>query len=189
MNLILAKAFPPDLVSCHESAGERLVSPRELEPSNSFTVTVSHGQMEIPYRIYAEPLSTQEVDGLPEELRVIAACWFSRHHDGRVRERSLRAIPAYDSEWVISYILPLLGEYVLPILEVIWDRRDRFDATALAAWIEKNPTLYKTIKRRVASYWNCYYRSEHPDFSRYVGCQLIEFFDIHHQPADAVITS
>jgi hypothetical protein len=182
MNQILENAFPSDLISSLRLISDRLVSPSIFDPSDPFSVVIAGGQIEIPYRIYVEPLTDHEVDQLPQELRIITACWFSRHHDGRVRERFLRSISANDSDWIVSYVLPLCGEYVLPILDLIWDERDRFSIHVLTSWIRLNTALYQTIRRRIVSYWNCYYRSENPDFSKYVGGRLIEFMDDHLHP-------
>lgn len=66
---------------------------------------------------------------------------------------------------------------VAELLEYIWERRDLFDRAILAEWLRENEAFYARTRRRVVSYWDCYYRWEHPVFSSYVGSQLIEFFE------------
>ncbi len=189
MNRFLEKAFPPDLVLSLGPISDRLMAPSNLDPSDVFAVIVASGPIEIPYRIYVEPLTPQEIDHLPEKIRGAVACWFSRHHNGRIREDFLRSITAYDSDWIIGYVLPLSGEYVLPILELIWDRRDRFDISVLRSWLKNNDSFYHTVRRRVVSYWNCYHRPGNPDFRKYVGGRLIDFFDGYRKPACNAISA
>jgi hypothetical protein len=106
----------------------------------------------------------------------IAACWFTRPHDGHVRERFLRAIPAYHHAWVIAYVVALCGEYVFEILSYVWERHSLFKADALGQWLGDNQTFYSRTRSRIISYWNCYCRSSYPLFSTYVGSHLITFF-------------
>lgn len=78
---------------------------------------------------------------------------------------------------VISYVVALCGEYVAELLKYIWERRDLFDTHILGRWLSENPKYYSLTRARVASYWDCYYRSWSPRFQNHVGHQLIEFFD------------
>ncbi len=43
----------------------------------------------------------------------------TRHSDGRIREECLRQIVAVDRPWVAPFVVQLLGEYVIKIVEVI----------------------------------------------------------------------
>src|ERR1051325_9657973 len=47
--------------------------------------------------IYRPVISGGSFASLQPGERLIAACWFTRHHDGHIRERFLRALPAFDS--------------------------------------------------------------------------------------------
>lgn len=179
MSNVIQQAFPSRLAHELSQMEARLTSPALHRPSDPFQVKADGEQLSIPYRIYTEPFPDSEIGRLPVHFIALAAAWFSRHNDGRVRERSLRAINSYEPEWILSYVVPLCGEYVLPILDLVWDRRDRFSSSTLASWLCQNSVFYATIRRRVVSYWNCYYRPETPDFSRYVGKRLIDFFDSH----------
>lgn len=74
----------------------------------------------IPYRIYNEE---PETDGserpLTETQQVILHCLYSRHSDGRVRQRHLEKITASSEPWVVPFVVQLAGEYVLEILDTI----------------------------------------------------------------------
>ena len=59
----------------------------------------------------------------------------------------------------------------------IWERRDLFDRLILGRWLRDNEPFYARTRRRIASYWDCYYRSSFPRFIHYVGSHIITFFD------------
>ncbi len=98
-----------------------------------------------------------------------------RHHDGHVRERFLRAVPAFDSSWIIAYVVTLCGEYVVALLHVIWESRSLFDVAGLCRWLRENPKFYARTRPRIVSYWDRYHRTAR--FEDYVGSQLTAFLD------------
>jgi hypothetical protein len=170
-------AFPTRLIP--EVSRLRLLMDAEsgLPNNKSFSVMCEGETLHIPQRIYRPILSESEFASLGPVDQSIAACWFTRHHDGHVRERFLRSLRAFDSSWVIAYVVALCGEYVAELLKYIWERRELFDAAVLGRWLHDNPKYYLLTRARVASYWDCYYRSWSPRFQNYVGNQLIVFFE------------
>ena len=177
MNSPLISAFPVNLAHYASSLASLLDPPSGLQNSKPFTVLCDGETLEIPQRIYQPVISESQFASLPPFERSIAACWFTRHHDGYVRERFLRTLPAFDSSWVIAYVTTLCGEYVKELLHYIWEHRTLFDAAVLGCWLRDNPEFYFRIRSRIVSYWDCYYRSDYPHFESYVGSQLLTFFD------------
>ena len=171
----LISAFPTRLTPDVSRLAALLDPPSGLDTSEPFTVSCDGEVIQIPHRIYRPVISESQFASLHPAEQSIAACWFTRHHDGHVRERFLRALPAFDSSWVIAYVVALCGEYVVELLHYIWERRSLFDAAALGRWLRDNPQFYSRTRSRVVSYWNCYYRTAR--FEAYVGSQLIAFFD------------
>jgi hypothetical protein len=66
--------------------------------------------------------------------------------------------------------MPQIGEYVIEILEDIDTGMSPALEQALAAFARDNPAYWQLIRKRVASYWNAYYR--HEPRSGYVGFRL-----------------
>lgn len=121
-----------------------------------FSLLANNENLSIPGRIYFSEPSNAILSKLESQDRLIVACWFSGHHDGYVRERFLRTIPAYDQAWVITYVMTLCGEYIVEILDYVWLNRGKFDERILAQWLHENPAFYVTLKSRIVSYRDCY---------------------------------
>lgn len=186
MEIIIKQAFPDHLgASLDQLYGILLVS-TGYDPICYFSVSADKEILNIPRRIYFSTPSDAVVTALNDQDRLIVACWFSRHHDGYVRERFLRLIPQFDQAWVIAYVMTLCGEYIIQILDYVWLNREKFDTRILAQWLHENPAFYMTLKSRIGSYWGCYYRTKY--FHDYVGHRLIVFFNEvstkHHHAFD-----
>ena len=133
--------------------------------------------LHIPQRIYFAPPAESAFGALHLAEQSIVACWFTRHHDGHVRERFLRALTAFDCAWIIAYVVALCGEYVSEVLGYIWERRHLINPIELGRWLRENEPFYARTRNRIVSYWDCYHRSEFPRFDDYMGSHLISFFD------------
>jgi hypothetical protein len=93
-------------------------------------------------------------------------CFYSRHHDGFVRERCLKEFIASNNSYTAPYILQLLGEYVVEIIEVIYQNREGINTENLVSYIAENPDHYEKTRQRVYSYWDCFYRRVYPKYKR-----------------------
>ena len=171
----LISAFPTKLTPDVSRLAALLDPPSGLDTSEPFTVTCDSEVIQIPHRIYRPVITESQFASLLPVEQSVAACWFTRHHDGHVRERFLRALPTFDSSWVIAYVVALCGEYVVELLHYIWERRSLFDVAVLGRWLRDNPEFYSRTRSRVVSYWDCYHRTAR--FEDYVGSQLVAFFD------------
>jgi len=112
--------------------------------------------------------------------QTILHCLYSRHCDGRIRQRHLEQIMGLEEAWVVPFVVQLVGEYVVQILEVIYRGLPGLGAPGSAQrglygeFIARNPAFFARTERRVVSYWSCYYRREYPVFGAYPGSSLVE---------------
>ena len=104
-------------------------------------------------------------------------CLFSRHHDGVERERCLRNIITSPEPWVVPFVVQLVGEYVLEIIEVVQANLTRLPAENYRAFLRENPAFVARTRARVTSYWDCYYRDRFRDPRSYPGFAVLGFFD------------
>lgn len=133
--------------------------------------------LRIPYRVYFHP---KEMDDLGLELdgtaSVVLLCIGTRSHDGYSRERFLRALLARPASWVVPYVLALIGEYVVEIMQPIIEAWPSLDHRAYAAFARDNGPFIALTRRRVLSYWDCYYRPAMP-LDDYPGMRLLRLLD------------
>lgn len=123
MSESVARAFPARLAPVLARVVQALPAAR-LGPSSSVTASnsrtwgglvVAGEPVVIPYRIYNPAPPPHLASGLsPEELAVTAAI-YSRHHDGRIRQRALGVLLDCHEPWTAPFIVQLLGEYVIQI--------------------------------------------------------------------------
>ena len=71
--------------------------------------------------------------------------------------------------------MQLAGEYVIEILQVIQNNLNLLNTEMYGQFLRTNPELFAVTKRRIVSYWNCYYRSS--GRKEYVGFQVLDFFE------------
>ena len=148
------------------------------EPAGRFCVHVE-GDVEIPERIYNPEPEPDREKALAADCRQVLACLYTRHHDGHVRQRRLNEVIHLTEAWVAPFVIRLIGEYVVEILD---DIRKGLSALEVAGSLHRaqyaafgaaNPEFLELTSQRVVSYWNCYYRSQYPRLSDYPGFQLM----------------
>lgn len=126
-----------------------------------------------PYRIYFmddEMIYNELEDG---EEKFIYSCIFTRSCDGYVRQRHLRKILTKDyPQWCMPYILKLSSEYVIEIINDIYEYMEIGDNTLFQLFCANNPYMFRYSYSRMASYWNEYYRGCCYKFHNYVGYRL-----------------
>ncbi len=173
----LACAFP---VAVREDALLALSHfPTTRSLGGTFSVSVGNEVVILPTRIHNElpvlQLGPLNQFGLLTNLqREFIDCLLTRHTDGFVREKHLARIIGSSHVWVPPFVIRLVGEYVAEILRVVHQNLNNLDAPVYASFLRGNQGFFATIERRVASYWNCYYRSQRRE--EYVGFQLLDFF-------------
>lgn len=150
--------------------------PDVLSP-DQFEVTILGESIKIPPRVYFDEPSEDKLQKLSDVQKVILSCIFTRHHDGHVREKYLRKIILSENKWVIPYIFQLIGEYVIEILSVIYENREKLDPESYSKFLKDNKLFFSKTKKRVRSYWDCYYYRSNPKYDDYVGKKILDHFD------------
>jgi hypothetical protein len=146
------------------------LSAAELAPAmREFTVLVQGEKLSAPYRVYYEPRNLRSaIAGSTGNSRMLALCLGTRHWDGYIREECVRELVAVGRPWVVPFVVQLIGEYVVEIVEaaavtVISDA----SSAQFTEFARENPAFMATTRRRVVSYWDCYYRSRFPTLQSY----------------------
>lgn len=172
-------AFPPRLADdVRRVLG--VVPESVTAPTMPFEVEVEGGTVAIPSRIYHEEPGTGSERGLSETQQMVLHCLYSRHHDGRVRQRHLEQILASGEPWAVPFVVRLAGEYVLEIITSIERGLPGLAEPRSAQrrlygeFIARNPAFFARTERRVVSYWSCYYRRQYGAFGIYPGSVLLE---------------
>ncbi len=177
----LTAAFPTRLAGDVRSVLAVMPEVR-LASMMSFEVEVRGETVAIPSRIYNEEPGVGSDGQLSGTQQVILHCLYSRHHDGRVRQRHLERIVASGEPWVVPFVMQLAGEYVLEIIEAIGRGLPGLavpgsaQRRAYGEFIARNPAFFARTERRVVSYWSCYYRWKYRAFGTYPGGVLLEAF-------------
>jgi len=167
---IITKAFPVILENEILVLLEKISLRGDFQPVGSFTVKVNGELLEVPYRIYFE---VPNEDELSEKELLILNCFFTRHHNGFTRQKCLEQIILYDEYWITPFITQLLGEYVFEILVIIKSNLEGKLLENMIRFSEENSIFFETTKRRIVSYWNCYYRAQFPIKEGYVGFKIV----------------
>jgi hypothetical protein len=169
----LPRAFP---ISLHESALELASFLDQPVPYQSvFSANVEGEAVVIPYRIYDDPCSGKNLVGISSLQLELLHCLMTRHHSGLVREQHLAHILCLPNPWIPPFVVQLIGEYVIEILNVIHKNLYKLDAPLYRRFLAENRIFFSTTKQRVMSYWDCYHREYPKEY--YVGFQIISFFD------------
>lgn len=177
---MLAEAFPANHRLQALSAGDavtRVLDPRQW--TERFTVQADGQCVLIPARLHfaSAPLSMGESDQAWRFARALQ----TRSNDGFERQRAARDVIADLQPWAAPFIVALIGEYIIEILDDIYAALTPGNAQTLAAFIVQNEAYWGTTKRRVVSYWDVYYRSRRSSETRhsyrrdeYIGFKLID---------------
>ena len=146
----------------------------DIQPLGGFSVLVLGQPVTIPYRIYHSEPHLGRLAGLSRTQQDILRCLYSRHHDGYVRQRAVQPLLRSNADWVVPFVVQLIGEYIVEIVEVIRDGlAGRNDLDAYARFANQNPEFIELTKQHSISYWNCYYRSRYPNVAEYPGRQAM----------------
>jgi hypothetical protein len=171
----LREAFPKHLASAVDSALKIVPVDMRLGPTSHSigAITIGGEAIRIPSRIYNSAPAEADRVSLPDLEKEILACIYTRHHDGHVRQRIVRGLTASKELWVKPFLLQLAGEYVVEIIQQIYDDVGSMDVDGCKKFAAENPLFFNATKRRAISYWACYYRSRFPDFGDYPAFQLL----------------
>jgi len=170
--LDLSLAFPaalrPEVAALTDSAGWR----PEIR-YYTYQVMLGGDTLTIPSRLYVDRGLLWDDAGRSPEQRGIAGCLGTRHHDGYVREACMVRLLAAPQAWMTPFIVHLVGEYVIEIVQRIEAALPTFAPdmlAALAAFVRENPRYLDTIERRTVSYR---FRGGYPVPADYPGKRVI----------------
>lgn len=182
---IIANAFPQecaadtrviaDIVKVAKELGDD--SDSAFESVYTFDVDVDRETIHIPVRIYYDANVLDDLSSLTDRQIDLLFFLFTRHHNGYVRERALRRIVRSRSPWAPAYVVQLASEYVSEILDVVRENLPDLDRARYQSFLRDNPRYVRTVRSRIVSYWNEYYRGSYPDREGYVGFDILKYLD------------
>lgn len=79
----------------------------------------------------------------------------------------MRQLLSTDRPWVAPFLVQLLGEYVIEIIEVIADAIRQAPRQSLCDFARENPRFMAITRQRATSYWDCYFRSSFGSLQTY----------------------
>ena len=131
------------------------------------------GQYQIlfPYRLYAVEIEDSALLKLELTERIVLHCIYSRSCNGFVREKHITALLKENlPDWAIPYIIKVCDEYVVEILQVVYDNIKNRNTDKYKSFCSEDQLAFCKSYTRMISYWNEFYRD---DCYRY---NVIEFF-------------
>ncbi|WP_430426976.1 hypothetical protein [Parasphingorhabdus sp.] len=182
----LARAFPSKFqTQAKRVCGSilRYSLPGSKDWIGRFNVNVNDEVIWVPSRVYFEkvPFDFAHID---EDEHLMQQCIFTRHHSGYKRQAALAKIISSNKSWTLPFIVFLVGEYVIEILDDIYADLSGIDDDKLGQFLANNPEFHLLTRERVVSYWDVYYRRNIPR-NEYVGFKILEYFQdalISHSP-------
>ena len=127
----------------------------------------------IPYHIYNIEISESCFADLSPTQKNICHCLYSRSCNGFVREKHIGALLSGRlSYWAFPYILKISDEYVVEILDCVYNALNAADTCELKRFCGLNLKGFNKSYSRMVSYWSAYYRRKYPDRKNYVGEKL-----------------
>ncbi len=168
-----SRAFPECLKADVEAVIPALSDLQLHPPSEAFTVVVQGEKLAIPYRVYYRESRVLKYAKRPGPQGQVALCLGTRHYDGFLRERCLTHLLTVEQPWVVPFVIQLIGEYVIQILQVVERALPRLNAQMYGEFLNANIAYQRTISRRAVSYWNEYYRRQYPAWREYPGYRVL----------------
>ena len=126
-----------------------------------------------PYRMYFIDVVDDIYNILDIKQKMILHCVYSRSCDGFVRQKHIQSLLLMDyKEWAIPYIVKVCDEYVIEILEIIYEMIKEHDTQTFKSFCKENADSFCKSYARMISYWNEFYRDRCYKFHKYVGKKL-----------------
>lgn len=146
----------------------QISSPRLTTTQQGFQVNIRGELLSAPARLYGSPNDLRDsIEKASGDSRTLALCLGTRHSDGHVREECARRLIPTDRPWAAPFLVQLLGEYVIEIVEVIAEAVQQGTIQNLTDFARENPTFMAITRQRATSYWDCYFRSRFPSRQTY----------------------
>lgn len=175
---VLAEAFPSATRLDAVTAGVSVAHDLNIRQwTERFAAQVAGETAFIPYRLHLARDSS--------DLPARSSAWFmmqclkTRSNDGFERQLAARNVLSGIQPWSAPFVIALIGEYVMEILQDIDAALSPEICVTLKDFIHANPDYWQVTKQRVGSYWNVYYRRSHAR-SDYVGFKLIARLELQN---------
>jgi hypothetical protein len=166
------RAFPFGMAALADDAASELSSfIDDTYRQRSEAIDVTGQMIAIPQRLHFVGLSASS-DRLGN-LNPASRCLVTRATDGHLRQQAARSIIDHQSAWVAPFVLMLLGEYVIEIVEDVRDALPILDQSVYANLIRENRQTVQKLRARATSYWDAYYRPRYPLKRDYPGLQAL----------------
>ena len=183
---IIQKAFPVEIREEVNSLLTKFAIETKLSTKGFEAVVIGQEKLEIPQRVYYKPPYSLVESKLTQQEQEILNCIFSRHDNGFIRQKSVQNIIGSNNNWTVPYIVKIIGEYVIEILNDIYNSFEIINKSDLISFVQQNPDFYNRTRSRVGSYWDCYFSRQFPEIlngirtpekQRYVGFRLLNKID------------
>jgi hypothetical protein len=138
---------------------------------SSTTMEVSGKPIYVPSRFHF--FIPEKKADLVDAASPAALCLLTRSTDGHLRQKALKAIVGLREAWVPPFVVLLIGEYVVEIIQDIQASLPVLDEVIYSNFVRENRAIMRTIRSRAVSYWDAYYRNEYPDRADYPGLAVL----------------
>lgn len=167
-----SQAFPLGLASLANEAASQL-SPfvDDTYRQRSEAIDVMGQTIAVPRRLHFIGLAAGS--GALDQLNPASCCLVTRATDGHLRQHALRSVIDHQSSWVAPFVLMLLGEYVIEIVEDIRDALPDLDRSVYSNFVRENRETVQRLRARAISYWDAYHRQRYPQKRDYPGLQAL----------------
>ena len=181
---VIAEAFPSEKRRWLPAA-EACLTVGPLPPvgcihrSDREPLRVAGETLMIPHRQYDRPLDPASLE---PHAKLVWLAWFTRSHDGRLRQAAIREFPRKPEPWLFPYLIQPLGEYVIEISHdvrqlIAGALEDPPKAHALGKFWIAYPSSAAITKSRARSYWDVYYRPQAPTYAEYPAAMALAELD------------
>ena len=79
-----------------------------------------------------------------------------------------------DRAWAVPFVVQLVGEYVIEIVDVIESALPLVNSRHFGEFARENSAFMATTRHRVTSYWDCYFHQRFPALRDYPGFVALE---------------
>lgn len=136
-------------------------------------VSVSGMPIQFPSRVYYAHEDVRAACRVPGVTAQVGLCLGTRHHDGYVREECIRRLLPTGEPWVVPFVLQLLGEYVVEIVDYIDGALSDPALAHYAGFARENPLYMRRLSQQATSYWNEYHRRAYPKQHTYPALRVL----------------
>ncbi|WP_152446892.1 hypothetical protein [Janthinobacterium sp. HH01] len=161
-------AFPSALAEKVEYAVQ-LLTPSQMHSASDTVISVrlAAENLSIPYRVYYDKQQLLNCANSSGSVALIALCLGTRHYDGYLRELCLRRLLLVEESWIAPFVIQLLGEYVIEVVQPIHERFLDGVEKKYQDFFCENVKYCEYLVCRAVSYWNEYYRGRFPKHKDY----------------------